>query len=152
MQYWLMKTEPDVYSIDMLQTDMTTTWDGVRNYQARNYMMRDMCLGDDVLIYHSNCKQPAIVGEAVVSRTLVVDPSQFDIKSKYYDPKSNPDNPRWYCVEVSFVARYAQPVPLLLLRKTNGLNSMTLLRPSNRLSITPVTVREYQIIKKLRSK
>jgi predicted RNA-binding protein with PUA-like domain len=151
MQYWVMKTEPDTYSIDRLQIETATIWDGVRNYQARNYMMHSMCIGDGIFVYHSNCKHPGIVGEAIVTKRMLIDPSQFDSNSKYYDPRSHTDNPRWYCVEVTFVEKYTQPILLSELRVVNDLQSMPLLRPSNRLSITPVTLKEYQVIQKLRS-
>src|SRR5690606_27380899 len=112
MSCWLMKSEPDVFSIDDLQAQMRTLWDGVRNYQARNFMMKDMRPGDNVLIYHSNAKPSAVVGVAKVSAEAVPDPTQFDKKSPYYDPKATPDKPRWYCVEVKFERKFARPITL----------------------------------------
>jgi len=149
MNYWLMKTEPDAFSIDDLRRDKTTLWDGIRNYQARNFMMKDMRVGDTVLIYHSNCKEPAIVGEATVSKLAVPDPSQFDPTSQYYDPKSKPENPRWHAVTVRYKCTYRTPLTLATLRNTKSLHTMLILRPGNRLSITPVTVGEYKVIEKM---
>jgi predicted RNA-binding protein with PUA-like domain len=149
MNYWLMKTEPDTFSIDDLKRVKETLWDGVRNYQARNFMVRDMKVGDRVLIYHSNCKEPAIVGEATVAKPAAPDPTQFDPTSQYYDPKSKSENPRWYGVTVRYKCIYKKPITLATLRTTKSLHSMLILRLGNRLSITPVTVGEYQIIKKM---
>ena len=100
--FWLMKSEPHAYSIDSLKNDEVTLWDGIRNYQARNYM-RKMNQGDKVFFYHSNCKPPGIVGLMEVIDLNIVDPTQFEKKSKYYDPKSIPDKPRWDCVRVKFI-------------------------------------------------
>lgn len=144
-----MKTEPDAYSIDDLRRDKTTLWDGIRNYQARNFMMRDMRVGDTVLIYHSNCKEPAIVGEGTVAKATVPDPTQFDPESKYYDPKSTPDNPRWHCVTIRYKTTYQTPINLATLRTSKPLHTMLILRPGNRLSITPVTEKEYKDIQKM---
>ena len=141
-----MKTEPDAYSIDDLRRDKKTLWDGIRNYQARNFMMRDMKVNDTVLIYHSNCKEPAIVGEGVITATAVPDPSQFNLQSQYYDPRSDPQNPRWHCVTVKYKSTYKTPITLATLRKTKSLQTMLILRPGNRLSITPVKKAEYQLI------
>lgn len=149
MKYWLMKTEPEAYSIDDLRRDRTTLWDGVRNYQARNFMMLDMKVGDMVLIYHSNCAEPAIVGEGTVAKLTVPDPTQFDSESKYYDPKSSPDNPRWHCVTIRYKSTYKTPITLATLRTTKSLHTMLILRPGNRLSVTPVTEKEYRSILKL---
>ena len=102
MQYWLMKSEPDVFSIDDLKKQKQTTWDGVRNYQARNFMMNDMQVGDLVLFYHSNAKPPGIAGLATVSKKAEPDPTQFDKKSEYFDPKATKEKPRWFCVKVKF--------------------------------------------------
>ena len=99
--YWLMKSEPDAYSIETLKNDGVTLWDGIRNYQARNFM-RKMNKGDKVFFYHSNCKPPGIVGLMEVIDLNIVDPTQFDKDSKYFDPKSKPDNPRWDCVKVEY--------------------------------------------------
>ena len=102
--YWLMKSEPDAYSIDTLKNDGVTLWDGIRNYQARNFM-RKMNKGDKVFFYHSNCKPPGIVGLMEVIDLNIVDPTQFDKDSKYFDPKSKPDNPRWDCVKVKYISK-----------------------------------------------
>ena len=102
--YWLMKSEPDAYSIDTLKNDGETLWDGIRNYQARNFM-RNMKKGDKVFFYHSNCKPPGIVGLMEVVDLNIVDPTQFDKDSKYFDPKSNPENPRWDCVKVKYISK-----------------------------------------------
>ena len=101
INYWLMKSEPDAYSIDTLKKDGVTLWDGIRNYQARNFM-RKMNIGDKVFFYHSNCKPPGIVGLMEVIDLNIVDPTQFDKDSKYFDPKSKPDKPRWDCVKVEY--------------------------------------------------
>ena len=101
-KFWLMKSEPDAYSIDTLKNDKTTLWDGIRNYQARNFM-RNMKKGDKVFFYHSNCKPPGIVGLMEVIDLKIVDPTQFDKDSKYFDPKSEPENPRWDCVKVKYL-------------------------------------------------
>ena len=101
-KFWLMKSEPDAYSIDNLKNDGVTLWDGIRNYQARNFMRR-MAIGDKVFFYHSNCKPPGIVGFMEVVDLKIVDPTQFKTDSAYYDPKSNPENPRWDCVKVKYL-------------------------------------------------
>jgi len=104
INYWLMKSEPDAYSIDTLKNDGVTLWDGIRNYQARNFM-RKMNKGDKVFFYHSNCKPPGIVGLMEVIDLNIVDPTQFDKDSKYFDPKSKPNNPRWDCVKVKYKSK-----------------------------------------------
>jgi predicted RNA-binding protein with PUA-like domain len=146
MRYWLMKTEPKTFSIADLKRVRESLWDGVRNYQARNFMMQAMQLGDTVLIYHSNCKEPAIVGEAIVAKRAIPDPTQFDPHSQYYDPKSKRDKPRWYGVTVRYKCTYKKPITLATLRNAKALHTMLILRPGNRLSITPVTAREYQLL------
>ena len=108
-QYWLMKSEPDVFSIDDLEREGSTLWDGIRNYRARNNM-RAMKVGDEVLYYHSNAKPPGIVGVARVCREAYPDPTQFDRKSKYFDEKSDPDDPRWSLVDIEFVAKLPEAV------------------------------------------
>ncbi len=152
MQYWLMKTEPDVFSIDDLKTKKTTLWDGVRNYQARNFMMNDMQVGDTVLFYHSNAAPPGIAGFAKVNKKAVADPSQFDKKSEYYDSSSTPEKPRWFCVEVAYVKKFKDLLSLDEIREIKGLEKMLLLRKGQRLSIQPVTAQEYAVIDKLCSK
>lgn len=146
-RYWLIKSEPDVYSIDDLARDGTTHWDGVRNYKARNNM-RDMKIGDEVLYYHSNAKPPAIVGIARVCREAYPDPGQFDRGSEYYDEKSDPDDPRWSLVDVEFVARLPTPVGLDDVKREEALADMELVR-YGRLSVQSVTKEEFERVKKM---
>jgi predicted RNA-binding protein with PUA-like domain len=151
MKYWLMKSEPDVFSIDDLQKKKTSFWDGVRNYQARNFMMNDMSVGDTVLFYHSSAEPSGIVGMAKVSAPAKPDPTAFDKKSEYYDAKTTPEKPRWFAVEVEFVKKFKRIIPLDELRNTKGLEDMLVIRKGQRLSIQPVTAKEFAIIKKLSS-
>jgi predicted RNA-binding protein with PUA-like domain len=150
-RYWLMKTEPSTFSWgDLLDSPgKTTPWDGVRNYRARNFMRDEMRKGDGVLFYHSNAKPPAVVGTATVSREGYPDPTQFDPKSPYYDPKADPENPRWFLVDVRADRGFKREVPLPELRETPGLEDMALLRRGMRLSVQPVTSAEWRIILKL---
>ena len=148
--FWLMKSEPDVYSMDMLVRDGKQNWDGVRNYTARTNL-RAMALGDLALFYHSSCEPPGVAGLAVVKRTGVVDDTQFDPASKYHDPDSKRDEPRWICVEVEFVEKLPELIPLSVLRATKGLEDMALLRRGMRLSVQPVTAAEQKIILKMAS-
>lgn len=151
MKYWLMKTEPAGFSWDDLQAapHMTTTWDGIRNYQARNYL-REMRRGDQVFFYHSQVKPPRIMGIAEVVRTAYPDSSQFDPASDYYDPRSQRENPRWEMVEIRFLRSFEQPITLPELRKTPGLGEMVLLQKGSRLSVQPVSAKEWRIITALR--
>ena len=137
MAFWLMKSEPDVYGIDHLQKDGTTLWDGIRNYQARNFM-RTMAIGDQAFFYHSNAKPPGIVGLMEVIETGITDPSQFDAKNKYFDPKSSPDNPRWDCVRLRFVGQFRELLSLDALREQFSVDELPVVRQGNRLSILPV--------------
>lgn len=137
MAYWLMKSEPDVYSIEDLERDRTEIWDGVRNYQARNFL-NSMALGDKAFFYHSNVKPPAIVGLMEVVETNVIDPSQFDPASKYYDPKSSKDKPRWHTVTVGYLETFITAISLEELRKSFSPEELWLVRPGNRLSVMPV--------------
>ena len=146
MAYWLMKSEPDVYSIDDLQRDGREMWDSIRNYQARNMMRDDMRIGDEVFLYHSNCKEPAIVGISKVCSEPYADPTQFDSKSNYFDPKSSKDNPRWVLVDVEFVRKLDRAITLSELREQPGLDGMILTRRGNRLSIMPVTREHWDLI------
>ena len=141
-----MKSEPDVYSIDDLERDGREMWDSIRNYQARNMMRDEMRIGDEVFFYHSNCKEPAVVGIAKVASKPYPDPTQFDTKSKYYDPKSNPDDPRWILVDVEFVRRFDRAVTLKEIKAHPGLDDMILTRRGNRLSIMPVSEEHWNII------
>ncbi len=146
MAYWLMKSEPDAYSIDDLERDGREPWDGIRNYQARNMMRDDMRIGDEVLFYHSSCKIPAVVGIARVASEPYPDPTQFDPDAKYYDAKSNPDDPRWILVDVEFVRKLDKPVTLTEIKEHPGLDDMILTRRGNRLSIMPIEKAHRDII------
>jgi predicted RNA-binding protein with PUA-like domain len=147
--YWLMKSEPDEFSIDDLVAapKQTTAWFGVRNYTARNFMRDDMRVGDGVLFYHSSCPEPGIAGLAKVASTAYPDASQFDPKSPYFDPKSKPDEPRWVLVDVK-LDRKTRLMPLSEMRSCAALASMLTLRRGNRLSITPVSEAEWKFILK----
>lgn len=147
MQYWLMKSEPDEASIDDLAhaPQRSLPWTGVRNYQARNFMRDTMKIGDGVLFYHSSCPEPGIAGLAEVASAPYPDPTQFDPKSPYYDPKSAHETPRWLLVDVRFVKKSAL-VPLAALREHDELADMRVLARGNRLSITPVTRAEWRFI------
>ena len=150
MRYWLMKSEPDEFSIDDLvkARQQTTPWFGVRNYQARNYMRDDMRPGDRAFFYHSSCAEPGIAGIVEIARPAYPDATQFDPKSAYYDPKSTRENPRWQNVDVKLL-RKTPLVTLPMLRETKGLENMVVLRRGNRLSITPVTASEWKTIEAL---
>ena len=148
-KYWLMKSEPSNYSISDLKRDQKALWDGVRNYQARNFMMNDMSVGDEVLFYHSLGNPSGIVGQAVVSREAKADPTALDKKSKYYDPKATKENPRWYCVEVRFKKMFKTIITLEHLREEKVLKNMLVLKKGQRLSIMPVQKREFERILKL---
>lgn len=137
MAHWLMKSEPDVYGIHHLQQEGTTLWDGIRNYQARNFM-RSMAIGDRAFFYHSNAKPPGIVGMMEVIETGLTDPSQFDPASKYFDPKSKPQAPRWDCVRLRYVGTFAELLSLDQLREQFSLEELAVVRQGNRLSILPV--------------
>jgi len=137
MNYWLMKSEPEVYSISDLERDRTTIWDGVRNYQARNYL-RQMQVGELAFFYHSNTTPPGIVGLLRVVVPGVVDPTQFDPKSPYYDPKSEPQSPRWHTVKVEFVKVFSQVVSLPILKQEFSPEELGVVRQGNRLSVMPV--------------
>jgi predicted RNA-binding protein with PUA-like domain len=147
MRYWLMKSEPDEASIDHLARapKKTLPWTGVRNYQARNFMRDAMQVGDGVLFYHSSCPEPGIAGIAKVSSTAYPDPTQFDPKSPYFDPKSTQETPRWLLVDVHFVKK-TPLVPLATLREHKELEQMQVLARGNRLSITPVTEAQWRFI------
>lgn len=150
MNYWLMKSEPDVFSFEDLKSrpGQTEPWDGVRNYQARNFMRDAMKLGDLVLFYHSNTNPPGVAGVAEVASPPYPDPTAFDTKSKYHDPKSSPENPRWVLINVRYKAELKRLVPLEEMKCMPELSEMRALQRGNRLSITPLTQAEYQAIKK----
>ncbi len=138
MNYWLLKSEPDVFCIDDLKKNKTTLWDGVRNYQARNFL-RAMQVGDLAFFYHSSTEPPGIVGLCKVLKTQIPDPSQFDPRSPYHDPTSSRDNPRWWTVRVGFVDKYKQMLTLEFLRENFSPDELILLRRGNRLSVMPIT-------------
>jgi predicted RNA-binding protein with PUA-like domain len=141
-----MKSEPDVFSISDLEKRKTSLWDGVRNYQARNFMMNDMAVGDVVLFYHSSAEPPGVAGTAKVVGAAEPDPGQFDKKSEYYDPKATKEKPIWFCVKVGFVERFPRLVPLDEIRGEKSLKDMLLLKRGQRLSIQPVTPKEFECI------
>jgi predicted RNA-binding protein with PUA-like domain len=148
-RYWLVKSEPDVYSIDDLKRDGATMWDGVRNYQARNLMRDDMSVGDPVLFYHSNAKPMCIAGVAEVASAAYPDPTAFDRKDKHYDPKSDPDTPTWMLVDIKHVDSFAAPLPRDVLTAEPALADMMLLRRGSRLSVQPVTAAEFKAVLRL---
>lgn len=143
-----MKTEPDVFSIDDLAKNKTTLWEGVRNYQARNFMMKDMHLKDLVLFYHSNASPSGIAGIAEVSKLAIPDPTQFDKNSEYYDKKATKEKPIWFCVEVKFVKKFSHLISLEVLKNEKALQDMLVIKKGLRLSIQPVTEKDFQWIQK----
>lgn len=151
MNYWLMKSEPSCFSIDDLAAapHQTSPWDGVRNYQARNFMRHDMRVGDQVFFYHSNCKPPAIVGIAEVASEAYPDVTAFDPTSDHPDLSTSPDNPRWFMVDVRFVEKFATPIALDRLKLYPQLQHMQLLKKGNRLSVLPVRQEEWSFIQGL---
>jgi predicted RNA-binding protein with PUA-like domain len=153
-QCWLVKTEPESFSIDdfLSAPKKTTCWDGVRNYQARNFLRDDMKLGHRVLIYHSNANPPAIVGVARVVREAYPDPTAFDPHDDHYDPASKRDHPRWMMVDLQLEQKFARPLPLPELKKLKPLQDMELLRTGSRLSVQPVGQAEFEFILKLAKK
>ncbi|MBL8200328.1 MAG: EVE domain-containing protein [Chromatiales bacterium] len=146
MNYWLMKSEPSVYGIDHLQRDKRTSWGGVRNYQVRNMFRDDFAQGDLAFFYHSSCDEPGIVGTMKIAGKAYPDPTQFDPESEYFDPRSKRDSPSWLAVDVRFERRFRQPLPLDVLRSHPGLEGLLILRRGNRLSVTPVTGAEAELI------
>lgn len=150
-KYWLMKSEPSTFSIEDLKASpkKTTHWEGVRNYQARNFMRDDMQVGDEVFFYHSNCPVPGIVGIATVAKKAYPDHFAFDKKSDYFDPKSTPDNPRWFMVDVTLKQIFDAPIPLSTLKENPALQELALVKKGNRLSIMPVSATEWQVIIKM---
>ena len=143
---WLMKTEPDVYSIDDLKRQGITPWEGIRNYQARNFMMNDMSIGDEVFIYHSNAKPPGIVGLATICSEPYPDHFAWDDASKYFDPKSPKHKPRWHMVDVKYKQTFSNMIPLDILKKDATLDGMLLLKKGMRLSIQPVQKNHFDYI------
>lgn len=153
-KYWLLKTEPETYSIDDLanEPEQTTCWDGVRNYQARNMMRDEMKKGDQVLLYHSNAKPPSVVGIAKIVRESYPDHTSWDPQDKHFDEKSTPENPRWFMVDIRLVKKFRRAVGLDELKATVELDGMELLRKGSRLSVQPVTPDEFKIVTGLASK
>jgi len=147
-RYWLVKSEPDVYSIDDLERDGTTSWEGVRNYQARNFL-QEMKKGDRLLFYHSNAEPPGVAGIAEVVREAYPDSFAWDPKSKYHDPASTPEKPRWFMVDVGFVERFPHFVPLPLLKEQPELEGMEVLRKGSRLSVQPVSKEHFDRVVQL---
>lgn len=147
MAHWLMKTEPDECGIDDFASapDTPITWDGVRNYQARNFI-RAMAEGDEVFIYHSSCRHIGVAGIVKVVRTAYPDPAQFDPDSPYHDPKSHRDSPRWLSVDLVFVRKLRRLIPLDELKTLTGLEDLALVKRGSRLSVMPVTVDQWEII------
>ena len=146
MKYWLMKSEPGCFSIDDLKSAKSTLWDGVRNYQARNFMMNDMKPGDLVLFYHSSAEPPGAAGVAQVSSSAEPDVTALDSDNEYFDAKATPANPIWFCVRIKFKKKFRREVSLDEMRQQKGLQNMALLKRGNRLSVQPVTEKEFQIV------
>lgn len=144
-KFWLMKTEPESYGIDHLKKDKKTPWSGVRNFQARNYM-REMRPGDRVLFYHSSCKVPGVYGIAEVASLPYPDPTQFDPKSHYYDPRATEAKPIWDLVDVAFVRKLEEPITLSDIRADSSLQKMMILQPGSRLSVTPIAPEHFERI------
>jgi len=151
VKYWLMKSEPDVYGIDHLRAEKRKTdhWDGIRNYQARNFMRDEMKKGDLAFFYHSNCEEPAIVGVIEIVREGYPDHTAFLANEKYFDAKSDPENPRWVMVDVRFKKKFKTPVTLKALKEERPLAQMRLVQRGNRLSILPVMAKEWNHILKM---
>lgn len=156
MRYWLFKSEPGEFSIDDLaaKRGKREHWDGVRNYQARNFMRDEMRKGDLAFFYHSSCAQPGVVGVVEVAREAYPDHTAFDPQDKHFDEKSDPDNPRWYMVDIKLVRKFDRPIRLTELKsyKNRGLKDFVLLRRGNRLSVMPVTARHWNFIMRLSEK
>lgn len=147
MNYWLMKSEPEGYSIDDLKRDKIEPWTGVRNYQVRNMLRDDFKIGDKALFYHSNAgKETGVVGEMKVVKVAYPDPTQFDKKSKYFDPKATFENPRWFCVDVKFVKKFPHTITLAEMKLDPALANLPILKQGSRLSIVPVTQKDFEYI------
>ena len=145
-RYWLIKSEPEEFSIDALARVGIEPWSGVRNYQARNFMRDDMRVGDGILFYHSNCAEPGVVGIAEVASTAHADPTQFDKRSDYFDPASKPEEPRWLLVDVRFKRKLGRTITLNELKGRAELAEFALVRRGNRLSVLPVTRAQWDFI------
>jgi len=151
-RYWLMKCEPSAYTIDDLKRDRKTSWEGVRNYQARNFMRDRMQVGDEVLFYASNAEPSGVTGFARIARAGYVDEYQFKPGHKYYDPDSSHEKPAWYMVDIEFVERFPATLPLETLKHTKGLEKMMVIKKGSRLSVQPVSKGEYDIVARLARK
>jgi predicted RNA-binding protein with PUA-like domain len=151
-RYWLLKSEPDVYSIEDLERDGTTHWDGVRNHQAKNFMRDEMQIGDRVLFYHSNAKPPGVAGVAEVVREGYPDFTAFDKEDPHYDPKSKKDSPTWFMVDVGFVERFPQVLPLDTLKAVPALEGMLVRRRGMRLSVQPVERKHFDKVVRMARK
>lgn len=147
MAYWLLKSEPDEYSIDDLRTEPTgnAVWDGIRNYQARNILRDQVRVGDQAFFYHSSCSAVGIAGTVKVVRSAYPDPAQFLADHKYYDPKATPDAPRWYCIDISFGEKFDHLLPLAAIKQHPGLADMVLVK-QGRLSVQPVTSEQWRLV------
>ncbi|WP_160151614.1 EVE domain-containing protein [Microbulbifer sp. ALW1] len=150
MKYWLFKSEPDEYGLADLKAEpgQVGRWDGIRNYQARNFLRDQVQVGDGVLFYHSTCKIPAVAGTATVAKAAYPDPAQFNPESKYFDPKATAEKPRWYCVDIRWQSEFRRPVALKDIKQNPALAEMVLVK-QGRLSIQPVTSEEWDIIQQL---
>ena len=146
MQFWLMKSEPETYSIDDLKEFQTDHWDGIRNYQVRNFFRDQMKIGDKAFFYHSNCKEPGIVGLMEISSEAYPDHTAFDSKEKYFDAKSDPENPRWLMLDVNYIRHTKRNITLSELRDHSSIKEMRLLQKGNRLSVIPMTKEEWEYI------
>ena len=151
MATWLVKTEPDVFSIDDFARSKVTDWTGVRNYQARNFLMA-MEEGDEVLIYHSNAEPPGVVGLARVHKKASPDTTQFDSSSEYFEPKATKASPRWFCPDLKFVQKFPRQISLDELRQTKNLEGLALLQKGSRLSVIPVSEKHFETLVKMASK
>lgn len=149
MAYWLMKSEPSVYSLDDLKRDGTTPWDGVRNYQARNFMRDQMQIGDSVLFYHSNAKPPGVAGLAQIASAVYPDATAWELGHEHFDSRSTPAKPLWFLVDVAYVAHFQQFVSLAQIRQHLELQRMLVAQKGSRLSVQPVTAVEFAIVKEM---
>ena len=149
MNYWLLKSEGSCYSIDDLKRDKKTAWTGVRNYQARNFMRDDMKVGDSVLFYHSSSKPTGIYGIARVEQNAHPDETALDPTDDHYDPKATRENPIWYCVDISFVKKFQEPIPLDAIKFDPRLEGMVLTQKGSRLSVQPVSEKHFKIIENM---
>ena len=149
MNHWLLKSEPDEFSIDDLKHRAHEPWSGVRNYQARNYLRDQMAVGDLVFFYHSSCAEPGVVGIAKIISASYPDPTQFDPKSPYYDAASKPDHPRWFVVDVAYKRKLKRNITLTELKQQKKLHDFPLIQRGNRLSVLPVSPAQWKIILEL---